>query len=166
MDDKTAKSELMPKTPVAGQNDWHPITTLRREMERLFDDFDGQRWLQPFRGLNTDLLARAGVPPIDLVERPDGIEITVELPGLDTKDVDVTIGGGGLTITGEKRQEKTEDKDGYHLRERRYGTFSRFVRLPEGVIEDEVDATFKNGVLTIKAPRHQAAKKTIAVKAA
>ena len=94
-----------------------------------------------------------------MTERPGGYEITAELPGLDEKDIQVRLSNGNLTISGEKREAK-EDKDAnYHLSERRYGSFQRNFRLPDGVNPDKIEASFKNGVLTVSVPKSEDASK-------
>jgi HSP20 family protein len=146
---------------------WQPLSSLRREMERLFDDFDGGRWFQPFRSWEVEPFSSAN-PALDVVEKTGLIEVTAELPGLEAKDVEVSVTDDGLTIKGEKREETTEEKEGYHVQERRFGSFSRFVRLPDGIVADKAEASFRNGVLTVKLPRDGQAHKprTIKVKAA
>ena len=107
-------------------------------------------------------------PLIDVTESDATIEVTAEIPGVDEKDIDVSLNDDVLTIKGEKKSEtKTEEKD-YRMVERAYGAFERSIRLPCQVKEDKIDAAFKNGVLTVKLPKSPEAKekvKKIAVKA-
>ncbi len=126
----------------------NPFLTLHREMNRLFDEafrvFEtapfGDRFLDGFRGW----------PNIEVTEGERDYKITAELPGLDEKDVDVTLANGVLTIRGEKRSE-TEDKERL-FSERTYGRFER--RIPvEDVDEDKISASFKNGILTVTLPK-------------
>jgi HSP20 family molecular chaperone IbpA len=94
-------------------------------------------------------------------------EITAELPGMDEKNVEVKFTAGVLTIKGEKTEEKEETKKDYHLSERRYGSFQRSFTVPDGIDADKIDATFKDGVLTVglpKTPEAQKKAKQIAIK--
>src|SRR3546814_10571050 len=84
------------------------------------------------------------MPAMDVVEKENSFEITAELPGLDEKDVEVKLAGNSLIIKGEKRQDHKEERDGYHLSERSYGSFQRSFALPEGVDRDKIDATFRS----------------------
>src|SRR6516165_5666397 len=94
-------------------------------------------------------------------------EITAELPGMNESDIDVKFSDGTLTIKGEKRDEKEENKKGYYLSERRYGSFQRSFGVPDGVDVDKIEANFKNGVLTVtlpKTPQAQTSEKKISIK--
>ena len=127
--------------------DTHPLQSLHREVNRLFDDV--------LRGFNMPAFAgfdrRAGWPHLELGETDKAIRVTAELPGLDEKNVEVLVEDGALTVRGEKKAE-VEDKDrGYS--ERSYGRFERRISLPNGVEHDRASATFKNGVLTVTVPR-------------
>jgi HSP20 family protein len=106
---------------------------------------------------------------VDVSEGEKAYEITAELPGLDEKDIEVKLALGGLTIKGEKREEKEEKKKDYYLHERHFGSFERYFRLPDEVDPDKIEASFKKGVLTVtlpKKPEAQKAEKKIAIKAA
>lgn len=148
--------------------------SLRREIDRLFDNFHPFDWRLPSKVLGVEVprIAPAGwpvAPAIDLVEKDDGYEISAELPGLDDKDVEIKLANGTLTISGEKSEEKEEERKDYYLSERRYGSFQRSFRLPEGVDADRIDASFAKGVLKVKLPKTAEARKAerkIAVKAA
>lgn len=131
----------------------HPFYSLQREMNSLFDNF--------FRGF--DLAPRslaAGVfsPSVDVKENDKEYIIKAELPGVEEKDIDVTVTSDSITIKGEKKEEK-EDKDkNYYYMERSYGSFSRVIPL-EGEIEAaKAEAKFKNGILDIKIPKNQSTK--------
>jgi HSP20 family protein len=151
-----------------------PFDSLRREIDRLFDDFYPLDWHLPSRvfGFEMPRISRADwqmVPAMDLVEKDDIYEITAELPGLDEKNVEIKLSNHTLTIKGEKSEEKEDKQKDYHLSERRYGSFQRSFQLPEGVDTDKIDASFAKGVLTVKLPKSAEAKKAekkIAVKAA
>jgi len=152
---------------------WHPFEALRRDMERVFDDFDGKNWLQALRTGSLDLRNPwlrqdfEFAPPAEVAEKDRDYEITVELPGMDEKNVDVNVADGVLTIKGEKNEEKKEDKKGYHLSERTYGAFFRSFALPEGCDPDKIAAKFDKGVLKISFPKPaKPEEKKIVVKAA
>ena len=131
----------------------HPLFTLHREMNRMFDDVFRGFDLAPFApGRALEGLA---CPQIDIDETDNEVRITAELPGLDEKDVSLEIANGVLSISGEKKSE-SEDKD-RRFSERYYGRFERRIPL-EDVDEDKASAAFKNGVLTITLPKSISAK--------
>jgi len=153
---------------------WRPLGNLRREIDRLFEDFDREFWKSPFRRSAFEVepfwqraLTWSAAPAIDIIEKDNAYEVTAELPGLDEKDIEVKLSDVGLTIKGEKKQETEEKKKGYHVQERHFGSFERTFRIPEGVEADKIEATFKKGVLTLtlpKKPEAQKPEKTIEVK--
>jgi HSP20 family protein len=163
---KTEENAVMP---------WRPFQSLRHEIERLFDDFDKGAWTSPFRRSMFDLepiwrreLSWTSSPAVDISESDRAYEISVELPGMDEKNIEVKITNGGLTVRGEKQEEKEEKKKDYYLHERHFGSFERHFRIPAGVDVDRIEATFKKGVLTLtlpKTPEAQKAEKKIMVKA-
>jgi len=145
---------------------WRPFESLRREIDRLFDDFDGGSWRSPFRRIEA---AFANVPAVDVTETDKAYEIAAELPGMDEKNVEVKFANDVLTIKGQKRDEKEETKKDYYMRERSFGSFERSFAVPDGVDTDKIDATFKKGVLTVTLPKSAEAQKAaqkITVKAA
>jgi HSP20 family protein len=156
--------------------EWRPFETLRREMDRLFDDFGQGFWRSPVRRSLAELeplwsrkLTWGVAPAVDIVEGDKAYEVTAELPGMDEKNIEVKVVNGGLRITGEKKEEKEEKKKDYYLSERRFGSFERYFRLPEGVDADKIEASFKKGVLSVtlpKKPEAQKPEKKIEVKAA
>jgi HSP20 family protein len=163
------------KTPTPTQGtDWSPFESLRREVDRLFDDFRPFNWRLPSRVVGFEGKRPAGMewgiaPAIDLAEKEDSYEITAELPGINEKNVDITLSNHTLTIKGEKSEDKEEERKDYYMSERRYGSFKRSLQIPEGVDPDKIDATFAKGVLTVRLPKTLEAKqaeKKIAVKAA
>jgi HSP20 family protein len=97
-------------------------------------------------------------PRLDQSETKDTLTIKAELPGLEAKDLDVSVSGVVLTIKGEKKKEKEEKDEQRHVIERSYGAFVRMVRLPAPVAQDQIKASFKNGVLTISLPKTEEAK--------
>jgi HSP20 family molecular chaperone IbpA len=107
------------------------------------------------------------IPAVDIADTEKAYEITAELPGMDEKNVEVKFSNGVLTIKGEKKEEKEEKNKDYHLSERRYGSFQRSFTVPEGVDAEKIDATFKDGLLTVslpKTPEAQKKEKQIAIK--
>ena len=140
------------------QVEQHPMMDLQRQMNALFENF----WRgidRPFADL--DLPAGEGTLRADVVETDGGVEITVELPGMEQKDVEVALTGDSLTIKGEKKIEKQEEKKGYYMSERSYGSVYRSIPLPPGVDADKADASFKNGVLTVRLPQTAEAKEKV-----
>src|SRR5713101_1122044 len=127
------------------------LGSLFREIEKTFDDFSRHSPLAGLAGFGDGATA----PKIDVSEGKDAIEVTAELPGVDEKDIDLTLINGVLTIRGEKKTERDEaDKDkNWHLIERRYGSFSRTVTLPYDPDSSKVEAKFEKGVLRIRLPK-------------
>jgi len=127
------------------------LGSLFREIERTFDDFSRRSPLAGFAGFGDGATA----PKIDVSEGKDGIEVTAELPGVDEKDIDLTLSNGVLTIRGEKKTERDEtDKEkNWHVVERRYGAFSRAITLPYDPDSSKVEAKFEKGVLRVKLPK-------------
>jgi HSP20 family protein len=137
------------------------LTGFRREMDRLFDRFF-EAW--PFR-----LSAEEGAwaPSVDVSETAKEVIVKAELPGMDPKDVDVTVRGDVLSLRGERKKEEEEKGESFHRVERSYGAFSRSIRLPAEVDVNKVKATYKEGVLNINLPKtKQASVKKIEVKTA
>jgi HSP20 family protein len=128
--------------------------TLQREIDRLFDDF-----ARGFGGHGNGQL----VPNIDVTETDKVIEVAAELPGLERKDVDISLEDDVLIIRGEKtaKQERKDEKKNYHVTERSHGAFYRLIQPPPGIDPSSVQATMSNGVLkvTIPKPARSAAKK-------
>jgi len=135
-----------------------PFQTLASEMNRLFDDFRGHFDIEPFGFSRGELGVFA--PSVDVTEDDKEVRITSELPGIDEKDIDITLSKDSVTIKGEKKQE-TEDKGkDYYRMERSYGSFQRTVQLPAEIDDDKAQAEFKKGVLKIKLPKTAEAQKT------
>lgn len=148
-----------------GQSE-HPLAELQRQMNQVFEGFWG-KIDRPLAGFDWPFGEQA--PRSDVVETEDGVEVTIELPGMAQKDVDVTLTGDTLTVKGEKKVERKEEKKGYYVSERSYGSVYRTIPLPAGVDTDKADASFKDGVLTVKIPHSPEARakaKRIEVKAA
>jgi HSP20 family protein len=118
-----------------------PIFGLRREIDRLFEDTfarDGSNW----------------TPAVDIKETASDIRVDLELPGLKPEDVEITTENGLLSIRGEKRSERKEGEDSrYHVVERSYGSFMRSFTLPQGVDENQIQAEFDSGILSVRIPK-------------
>jgi HSP20 family protein len=124
--------------------------TLQREVNRVFDQMFGS---------GGGLASPGGfAPSLEMTETEGGLVVTAELPGLEEKDVEVSLEGDMLTLSGEKRQERSEDKGGLHISERNYGSFRRSVRLPWAAEAGQASASFDKGVLTVTLPRPPEAK--------
>jgi len=132
------------QTPSRYREEGDPFMTLHREMNRLFDDVFRGFDMSPFGGMGR-------WPNLEVVETDQEVRVCAELPGLDEKDVEVTMNDGVLTIRGEKRSE-IEDKQ-HAFSERYYGHFERRIPLAWEVDDHKVAATFKNGVLTVTLPK-------------
>lgn len=142
-----------------------PLARLRDEVEDVFDRFFRHPWGTSF---TQSLPARFGAGVrLDLAETDNDVTVRAEVPGVNPKDVEVKVTGNLLTIRGEKKEEKEEKKKEYYYAERQYGSFYRSVELPESVNPDKVDASYKDGVLTITvAKREDAKSKRVPVRAA
>lgn len=131
----------------------HPLAEFQREMNRMFDSFwSGRPGLLSGPDFEAPLW-RTGAMQSDVVETDEAVEVTIELPGIDEKDIDLTLGPGVLTVKGEKKIERKDEKKGYHLSERRYGSFQRVIGLPDGVDREAASAEFRNGVLKVVLPK-------------
>ena len=136
----------------------HPFEQLQRQMNRLFDDFFSGLDLEPFSGW-TERFGGFN-PRVNVVEDDKEIRLTAELPGMDERDIDISLTKDALTIRGEKRDEREKnEEDNRYYSERIYGSFSRTIPLSCEIDEDKVDASFIKGVLNIKLPKSEAARK-------
>ena len=133
---------------------WTGMGGLKTEMDRLFDRFAELKWNE---------LPALGhwAPSMDVWETKDSLVCKVEVPGMEQKDIQISLQENLLTIKGEKRQEKEEKEEHYHRIERSYGAFTRSLRLPVAVDAGKVTATVKSGVLTVTLPKTPAAKGTM-----
>ena len=138
---------------------WMGMPNVRQEMDRLLDRF---------ADFKTEEFPATGewVPSMDVSETKDAVMVKAEVPGMDPKDIQISLQEQLLTIKGEKHMEKEEKEERYFRMERTYGAFTRSVRLPMAVDGSKVSATFKNGLLMITLPKTPAAKgTTIPIKA-
>jgi HSP20 family protein len=132
---------------------WRPARELgkmRSETDRLWDTF--------FEG-RPKVRTGEWFPTLDVSETKNDLVVKVELPGMDPKDIDISLSDGHLIIKGEKKQEREEKEEDYHFIERSYGTFTRSVELPKEVKHDKINASYKNGVLKVVLPKSDEAKK-------
>jgi HSP20 family protein len=167
MDDATKDlpAEGKSKVPATGPGAMSPLESLRREVDRLFEDFGPAGWRLPFPRPSAFEVAwpRAErwpvVPAMDMAEKEKAYEVTAELPGMAESDVEVKLANGNLSIRGEKREEKEEKDKERYVSERSYGAFHRLFRLPDDVDADGVEAEFRNGVLKVTLPKSPEAGK-------
>jgi len=139
---------------------WDPfreMMSLRDVMDRLVDD----AFVRPTSGLGM-----LHSPAVDMLENEDEVVVKASLPGVRSDDINISVTGDALTIRGEMKSERDEEKDNYIFRERRSGSFSRSLALPTSVIAEKAKAEFENGILTLSLPKAEEVKpKTITVKA-
>ena len=139
------------QTPAPREEYPDPFLAFRREVDRMFDDFfsgSGPRSVgSSFGSWSTPTLN------IDLTENEKEIVVIAEMPGLDDKDFEVTVSGDLLTLKGEKKAEHEQKNGDSYYMERRFGSFSRSVRLPFEVKDETVDARYEKGVLTVRIPK-------------
>ena len=137
-----------------GERAESPLVTLRSEMDRLFDTF----LREPLGTIDWPFVGQGRwSPAVDVAESDEEVVVRAEMPGIDPKDLDVSVSGRQLVLSGEKKEStENEGKDFYHS-ESRYGSFRRLVQLPEGVDTKNVDAQYANGVLTLRLKKTPAA---------
>lgn len=140
------------KIPVESDEGFHPLSTLRTEVEHVFG-----RLAEGFRNLRGEKRQ----PSADASESGKGYEISIELPGMDPGDIDLKVEGDVLVVSGEKRDEREEHDRNYYLVERSYGAFRRAFRLPEDIDKERISAEFSKGVLAISMPREAGAEKDV-----
>ncbi len=132
---------------------WNPyrdMAVMRRSMDRLFDRYfnEDEEWSESVTW---------GVA-LDVVEKENAFVVQASLPGVHPDDIDVTFNNNVLTIKGELRSEEEKEETRYHLRERRYGLFSRSITLPRGIDGENIAAEYKDGVLTLSLPKREEVK--------
>ena len=130
-----------------------PVSWLRTEIDRLFEDFG-----RPARGVfNFGARSPAPIPALDLVDDDKSYRLSAELPGLVGKDIEISIADGVLSISGEKKEQEERKEKGFLLSERRYGAFERQIALPSDVDPEGIKAQFKDGVLTVTLAKDEKA---------
>lgn len=128
----------------------HSLANLHNEMDDLFDSF--------FRGLDRPFVGYKAWPPIDVTEEENEITVRAEVPGCKAEDIDISVYGNKLTISGEKKLSEEKKEKGYYHIESSYGSFRRGLTLPTDVDQDKIDAVCKDGVLSIKLPKAEKSK--------
>ena len=138
-----------PQLPATREDFFDPFVTFRREMDRMFDDFfgNGAGALRPYQ------VTQGLSPAIDSDDTDKEMVVKAELPGVTEKDVEVNLAGDVLTIKGEKKAEQEEKNGDSYYMERRFGSFARSIRLPFAVKDQDVEAKFSSGVLTVRLPK-------------
>lgn len=134
--------------------EWNPFLVLRSETDKVFDNF--------FRGFEVEPFGKAPgtfQPKVNVADDEKEITISVEIPGMDEKDIELSLTKDTLTIKGEKKEEKEEKGKNYHRMERSYGSFSRTLPLPVEINTDKAEAAYKKGILTIVLPKTEKAVK-------
>lgn len=139
------------RNAVSRQEDapYDPFVSFRREVDSLFDDF----FKGAFSSLPAAYTGSPVAPTIDVEDNEKDVVVTAELPGLDEKDFEVTLTGDVLTIKGEKKDSQEENRNGARYVERRYGAFQRSLRLPFEAGDQDVEANYDKGVLTVRVPK-------------
>jgi len=128
------------------------LGTLRNQMDDLFDNF--------FRGLDKPfaLLGERVWPAIDVAEKDDALLVRAEVPGCTPEDIDISIHGNTLTLSGEKKDSREANGDGYYHMESAWGTFRREITLPADVDQDKIEAVVRDGVLSVTVPKAEKSK--------
>ena len=132
---------------------WRPLrelSNLRREMEDIWGNLAGEREFLPMR--------EEWMPALDVSETKDSLIVKAEIPGMEPKDIDISISGDLLVLKGEKKQKTEEKKENFHRVETRYGAFSRTIRVPVSVDSEKIEASYDKGVLKIVLPKKEEIK--------
>ena len=135
---------------------WDPfreLSTVQDRMNRMFNDIWGRS-----RSTDEDYISGSWMPAVDVRETKDSLEISAELPGLEPKDVEVSVENGVLILKGSRRFEKATEGETYHRVERAYGSFERSFSLPTNVDPEKVHAAYRHGVLHLTLPKREEAK--------
>ncbi len=152
------------KATITQPHSWDPWLGLRGEIDNVFERFAGNGYMDAFWERHPDVDLFNWAPPlgmrpqVDMAETDKAYEISVELPGMNEKDIELIMRDGALTIKGEKKEEKEDKKKDYRVTERRYGRFQRSFALPQGADTGKIAAKFKNGVLSITLPKTKEAR--------
>ena len=137
-------------------NPWHEVNRLQREMNRLFEDY-----------YPTRVRRAPSYPALNVWSNEEGLFVTAEVPGMHSEDIEISVVGDTLTLSGARKPEDLTEGGRYHRQERGYGSFNRSIQLPFLVDVAKVDATFRNGLLNVTLPRAEEDKpRKISVKSA
>jgi HSP20 family protein len=137
-------------TVVTRWNPYRELNSLQSRMNRLFD--------AQFGGRDESLTTGAFVPPVDVYEDEQSIQLKLEVPGIAEKDLDIRVENNTLTVSGERKLEKEEKEENFHRVERRYGSFTRSFSLPTTVNTEDIKADYEQGVLKVRLAKRQEAK--------
>ena len=156
MAEETRKQEIQKTTPARALSPFE-------EMDRMFDQYFRHGWMRPWRfewpSFPEMALPELKMPKVDVVDRETEVLVKAEVPGVDKKDVDISVGENTVTIKGSTRHEEKEEKGDFYRREISTGSFSRSVALPAEVDGSKAKAAFKDGVLEITIPKREQAKR-------
>jgi len=147
------------------RREWDPFLALHRDMDQIFRRFWEWSGLEPFEEHEMSIFS----PPMDVAETEDEVHVTVELPGMEKDDIELSMEGDRLVVRGEKKEQKEYREGDLYRSERYFGRFTREVPLPCEVDWEKAEATFKNGVLNVSLPKTEEARrrhKKIAIKSA
>ena len=155
-----AKKVKVTKGPPVPVRSTPALPVLEHDFDRLFDELRNfslpRLWEEPWWPMRS---MRLRLPALDVYDEKDEIVVKGDLPGMSKDDIQVDLTGTRLTIKGEKKQEEEVKREDYYRSERSYGSFSRTVELPVEVTGEGVKATFRDGVLEIRLPKSEEAKK-------
>ncbi len=135
----------------------NPIVSFQDEVNKLFSDFFGDLSLPSWARISSEP-SFAISPAMDVTENNKEFKVSCELPGMEAKDVQISASEGYVTIKGEKKEEKKEEREGYYRQERSYGSFQRVVALPDNANFEKAEASYKNGLLTLSIPKKAGAQ--------
>jgi len=144
------------KTKRSGENggEVSPLVELRGEMDRLFDSFIRDPWGSLSEGLGGQ---RSWLPTVDIAETDQDVTVRAEIPGINPRDLEISVSGNRLTLAGEKKDHTEKQSKDYYHTESHYGAFRRTIELPSGVDPEQVSAEHSNGVVTIRLKKTRAA---------
>ena len=133
------------------QNEYAPVMSLRNEIDHIFDRFLSHAWggTPGFDSFGRDLVGNQWAPSLDVRESEKEVKILMDAPGMDPKEISLSLQGSVLTISGDKKEEKEEKEGNYVGTERSFGSFRRAVELPSSIDPESVEAEYKNGVLSV-----------------
>jgi HSP20 family protein len=158
--------------PSRTEAQWRSLTGMRGDVERLVDQFargmfpTWRRSAEVGAPWNFETAFGLSVPAVEVVEKDKEFQVTAELPGMEARDVEISVSGDVLTIKGEKKEEKETKEKSYYFSERRYGSFQRSFQLPGGADAGKITANMEKGVLSISMPKSKDAlnqKRTIPI---
>src|SRR5947209_6515669 len=146
----TTFKEIRTMTYITRWEPFRELNSLQSQMNRLFQDFG--------RGSQDELMTTGFIPAVDVYEDEQNLTLSLEVPGLDEKDIDIRLENNQLTVRGERRFEKEQKEENFHRIERRYGSFSRSFTLPNTIDTENVNASYENGVLKLELAKREEAK--------